>query len=113
MNPIVNAIIAEKIVGMKPWPGMPGMFKQVYVAPGDTARPFPPPDYTGDLPLAWTVAHKFSDEFRKIQFVRHSGGVILFRKCKNTNNPQEELARGETDAHVICLAALKIAGIEI
>lgn len=54
----INAAVAEKIMGVEPWPGRPGAFRARYVPTGQEAKPCLPPDYATDIRCAWTVAEK-------------------------------------------------------
>jgi hypothetical protein len=107
----LDALIAEKVMGIEPWPGRPGVFRAPIVPPGVEPKPCLPPEYSTDIAAAWKLVEKFTREEVKID-IRNSHSnkaqwtVIIAKSPKDA----WDLTQADTAPLAICLAALKAVG---
>lgn len=58
----IDALIAEWIIGLEPWPGVTGSFRAPIIGPYQTPVPCLPPSFSTDLSQAWGVIEKMQSE---------------------------------------------------
>ncbi len=104
MNPgrELDALIAEKVMGLEPWPEQDPRWKyKAFKAPivpyGVEPKPCAPPEYSTSIEAAWEVVEHI-DLFFKLNKV-HATYRSAFGNLSGSI--------GETAPHAICLAALK------
>jgi hypothetical protein len=63
-NMEVDMLVAEKVMGLEPWPGAPGAFKAPIVLPGQQPRPSHPPSYSTDPAADYEVLVKVRETWQ-------------------------------------------------
>lgn len=60
----LDSLVASRVMGLEPWPHLPGYFRATTLLPRQTAKPCLPPPYSTDIGTAWTTVerlHKLLD----------------------------------------------------
>jgi hypothetical protein len=107
----LNLLIATQVMGIEPWPGVPGALRAPIVPRGREPKPCAPPDYTTDIAYAWAVVKKLVGEWT---ISGHAGLGWNAKFFSSTGGIDAVVVRVEASAdtapHAICLAALKAVG---
>lgn len=92
----LDALIAEKVMGLEPWPEQ------------QEAKPCSCPSYSTDIAAAWQIVKKFERE-ASICSCPYGGwqASFIWLDSNPYSNECLEWSYGETAPHAICLAALK------
>lgn len=115
----IDALVAEHVIGLEPWPNRPGTFSAPLVPFGQVPKPCTAPEYSTDIAAAW-------DLIPKIQATGPHASVFVERCAVGEDRYHyrvydgrqeieccEDLAGAETAPLAICLAALKAKGVSL
>lgn len=100
----LDALVAEKVMGLEPWPGKAGCFKAPIVLHYQTPKPCLPPEYSTDIAAAWQVVEKMQETCEVSIEQKGTGWKVYF---------DAEWRGAETVPHAICLAALEAVGVQL
>lgn len=116
-GPELDALIAEKVMGLEPWPIQifsQKAFTAPRLHPGQFARPCESPSYSTDIAAAWKVVEKVDLFGYHVVPGWESYGPVYRTLCKvkgewmiSDDRSLGWEVRAPTAPHAICLAALK------
>lgn len=101
----LDALVAEKVMSIEPWPGVPGAFKAKFVPNGQVPKPCHPPEYSTDIVAAWQVIEYMRKKHHWTRLELNNFGMNSWHVSF-----EKGYAVGESAPHAICLAALKRLG---
>lgn len=93
----LDALVAKHVMGYREG--------EVWQVTGDYATVVDIPKYSEDIAAAWTIIDQIPNHHSLILFRSHEGWTL------NLNGGHSS-PYGETAQHAICLAALKVVGVE-
>lgn len=110
----LDALVAEKVMGLEPWPGRPGAFKAKVVPRGREPKPCLPPSYSTDIAAAWEVVGKLNRwHFELTRLADLCGWEYRCTMKSAWPGVSGEHAIGTSEIsapHAICLSAMKAVG---
>ena len=105
-----DALIAEKVMGLEPWPGLKGAFKPSAELPDLSPMPMAPQPYTTEMNAAWQIVEKLVADGYEVALVSTAGphrGKGLWT-CAMASGHRGAKAHADTAALAICRAALAL-----
>jgi hypothetical protein len=98
----LDALVAEKVMGAKPW-----------IAPGHGPTALNPPRYSTDIGAAWAVVEKLSREVGSVEVKTHRRWMGWTCDVRPPDGKKADGFSETSAAHAICLAALRAVGAEV
>ena len=101
-----DALIAEKVMGLEPWPGLKGAFKP----PDRSPTPMAPQPYTTEMNAAWQIVEKLVADGYEVALVSTAGPHRAkgLWTCAVASGNRGAKAHADTAALAIYRAALAL-----
>lgn len=110
----LDALVAEKVMGLEPWPGRPGAFRAPIVPPKVESKPCDPPPYSTDIAAAWEVVGRLRSQECALHLSQsepndsNDGFYASFSEYRpSIENEPHTFEWARTAPEAICKAALR------
>lgn len=111
LGPDLDALIAEKVMGLEPWPGqdprcLTKTFKARFVPHGQDPKPCAPPEYSTDIAAAWEVVEHMKSKGFYLSLRFDTAWLASFEENGSVSGDADNVPEA------ICQAALCTLDIE-